>query len=1078
MPQVWRPKREILGEAIKEEISKLEVERTKRALPEPTWQPSEEVVVEPTRAWMPTTAYMPPAMPTITEPPVALPTPVKVPPIPKEEPLAVPFWQRALQVFTAPFRWVEETVIKPGLALVATAGGFISEVERRPGEEYWDWKVRSWAEWKPPGIDINVPWSDEPLRLDIRGILELAPWLLIPGAGQVGAGARAARGFAGLAGRLGKVGKVVGYGIEYSPWGMVEKTAGVAMRAGIKAAFKGSEKMSTAIGKKVFGEIVEPPVSPVVKEVSLYFKQAVIPARLKFEEALPKGLRAKQEAVAAKIWAQVEAGKLTHAEAPALIKKALGAVGGIRARYGLTLEKLAKRKADDIVKVQARVASGEITEAGGKALITKINKSPAYIVKQFTKEEMEDLLGMVRKQAETNLERLDLVDALQNTLLGVDLPQPHHIKAFARIFGQEFAEAVGKFGRLPVTTRGQILDLLNLPRAVLASGDLSATFRQGLILLTARPQDVPRAFWRQLKYFASEKLSLQMDDALRARPLHRELVDKMGIEFTVLRKGARLSAKEEPFASNLAQRIPFVRKSERAFTGLLNEMREAAGEAAYNTMTAQGASAAELKLAGQFINIGSGRGTLPANLDKFAPVLNTVLFSARYQASTLQLPRQLGRMFLSKNPYMRKQAAQALVTFVGGGSAILGLLSATGIAKKIEIDPRSGDFGKIIIGETRVDIWRGYLQYTRFMAQMLMGQRKTAYGNMNRVERFEIASRFLQSKLSPAAGLMLDLLKGETYMGEDLITSTKDVVRSARERMLPLAIQDVIDAVEMSGVNGLWTAAPATLGIGILTYVNDFVRVKERIAGQLGYETWDKIDPATQRRLENSNPELQAAMIEFDRQIMGIAWGDWRLAGKAIENVFTENVNKAVAQYRETKDGVQFAKKVRDAWIARRGGYAARQEMPQFEDIVRRMKIEDTAEALVSLGPEQLAIRLYNEALFGDDMYDEFGDFKYDEALRRKEQLRVELGNEMFEYVEMYRDIKYEALPPEFQELMRAKEVMRPYWQVRDEAIRIFGEPKTPWAQRRLDQFITRTRKRLRAMNPQMAYYYELFYSR
>jgi len=228
-----------------------------------------------------------------------------------------------------------------------------------------------------------------------------------------------------------------------------------------------------------------------------------------------------------------------------------------------------------------------------------------------------------------------------------------------------------------------------------------------------------------------------MDDVLRSHRLYGEAIDN-GVEFTALRRGAQLFAKEEPFASNLAQRIPFVRRSERAFTGFLNEMRMSAYEAAHNAMTAQGASPAHFKLMANFINIASGRGTLPANLNRYAPVLNTVLFSARYQMSTLQLPRQLGRMLLSGNPYMRKEAAKALVAFVGGGTALLALLKNTGVGK-VETDPRSGDFGKIQIGETRLDIWRGYIQYARFMAQMLTGERKTAYGNMNKVQRYDIA---------------------------------------------------------------------------------------------------------------------------------------------------------------------------------------------------------------------------------------------------------------------------------------------------------------------------------------------------
>jgi len=526
--------------------------------------------------------------------------------------------------------------------------------------------------------------------------------------------------------------------------------------------------------------------------------------------------------------------------------------------------------------------------------------------------------------------------------------------------------------------------------------------------------------------------------------------------------------------SDLARRIPFVRRSERAFITYLNEARMASFEAAHGAMTAQGATPAQFKILTDFINMASGRGVLPKSLEKYSPVLNTILFSPRLQMATMQMPRQIGRMLLSGNPYMRKEATKAFITFVGGGSAILGLLKATG--NKVELDPRAGDFGKVIIGETRLDIWRGYLQYSRFAAQMLTGERKSAYGNMNKAERSEVAWRFLQSKSSPAFGLMVDLLRGETYMGKPIFNDTTGFSRVAMERVLPLALQDVIDATEMSGMNGLWVAAPVTLGIGALTYVNDYVRVKEEIARGMGYKSWDDIDPKTQREIQNRNTELQAATIAFDRQVMGTAWGDWRLSGEAIGDIFRENIEKAVAQYRATGDGYQFREKVGDAFTARRGGYEARNKEPRFEDIVKRLNIEDTAEALVSLGPEQLAIKVYNDALYGDDMYDEFGDYRFDEAELRKQQLLQQLGDEMFGYVEEYRELKYEDLPPEFQELSRAKQVMKEYWRVQERVERLFGKRFAESS--RGQAFISKMRKQLRTTNPEIEKYYQLFYQR
>jgi len=288
-------------------------------------------------------------------------------------------------------------------------------------------------------------------------------------------------------------------------------------------------------------------------------------------------------------------------------------------------------------------------------------------------------------------------------------------------------------------------------------------------------------------------------------------------------------------------------------------------------------------------------------------------------------------------------------------------------------------------------------------------------------------------------------------------------------------MQDVIDAVEQSGTNGLWVAAPATLGIGVLTYVNDLVRVKEKIARDMGYTTWDEIDPKAQREIENRNTELQTAYIDFDRQVMGTAWGDWGNAGQSIEDVFRENSELATAQFRETRDGYQFREKISDAFIARRGGYSAREKESRFEDIVKRLNIGDTAEALVSLGPEQLAIRTYNDALHGDDMYDQFGDYRFDEAELRKQQLRQQLGDELFNYVEEYRGVKYEDFPPEFQELIRAKIVMKPYWGVADEVEELFGKQYAESS--RGQALISKLRKTKRLQNPEMEKYYQMFYA-
>ena len=1042
-------------------------------------EPSLEGFREPLRMQQMTTPVM---QPSFAPAPVSLPIKAK-PEVVKEEPVSVPFWQRALQMFAAPFQWVDETIIKPGAGLLGTTAGFVSEVERKSGEDFWEWKKRSWAGWKSPGIDLNVPWSDDPWRLDVRGIMEIAPWLLIPGAGQVGgatglgarlagkAGLRAARGISGLVGKAGLPGRVLGTAIEYSPWGIAEKTAGVAIKGGFRAAGKIGERVSTEVGEKLFGKYVPPPVSPTVTKLTKYFDEAVLPGYKAFRKEVPS-LRARQEKAVQEVQAAYRRGEFPQSELKA--RQDIAISGGVKEEFALTPKALAVRQERAIADIEARVVSGEISESVGKALITKIRKNPAFTAVPWTEVEGKELNDMIMNWVESGLAKRESADALIDLLFNGRIPEPAQIRDWVPVFGHDFAKAVGKLRGLSTNRVEQILDALNIGRSIQASIDLSATLRQGLILSLLHPTQAPKWFGKQVKALISEKWTLDIDDAMRAHSQFNEIIGATGAYISPAR-GATFSTAEELFASRAARIIPGIKRSERAFFTYLNQARWTALKDGYNVMKAQGATQEEFKLLGQFVDLASGRGRIPKSLEKFNPILNTLLFSPKLQAATLELPKQIGRMLLSKNPYMRKEAAKALATFVGGGVAILGMVKASG--GKVELDPRAGDFGKIVVGETRLDIWRGYLQYTRLAAQMLTGERKSAYGNMNKAQRGEIAWRFMQSKGSPAVGLLVDLLRGETYEGKPIFDDTTGFSEAARGRILPLAIQDIIDAMEQNGINGLWVAAPAELGIGALTYVNDFVRIQNKIAKDMGYENWSDIDPKTQREIQNRNAELQAAQIDLDRQIMGTAWGDYKLAGDAIEDVFRENVDKAVAQYKATGDGYTFRLKVSDANTARRGGYAVRDKEERFEDIIKRLNIKDILEADVSLGPEQIAIKTYNDALWGDEMFDEFGDYRFDEAEIRKKQLRSQFGEETFNYVEEYRGVKYENFPPEYQELAKAKIVLRPYWQVKTDIIRQRGEPKTVFQQRSIDSIVSRIRKYMRLSNPQMDKYIKIFYT-
>ena len=62
-------------------------------------------------------------------------------------------------------------------------------------------------------------------------------------------------------------------------------------------------------------------------------------------------------------------------------------------------------------------------------------------------------------------------------------------------------------------------------------------------------------------------------------------------------------------------------------------------------------------------------------------------------------------------------------------------------------------------------------------------------------------------------------------------------------------------------------------------------------------------------------------------------------------------------------------------------------------------------------------------------MYDQFGNFRFDEADRREQLFVQQYGQAMLDYVEEYMGAKWDE-PPALQALKRARDVLQPYWDI------------------------------------------------
>ena len=438
------------------------------------------------------------------------------------------------------------------------------------------------------------------------------------------------------------------------------------------------------------------------------------------------------------------------------------------------------------------------TDKGYKA-IPKIGDLPS-----LTPQDVTELFEHVRTSNAQYFEKLNTAGALTKMLAG-ELPTRSEITLLGKAFGDDLAAALLSKRSLGAKAWETFVDSVNIPRTLITAFDASAPLRQGAILFAGHPIEGAKALGTMVKAMASPKYAQLVEDAIQSSP-NASVYEKMGLYFAPIGRGSTLAAREEAIMSRLAGQLPAVGGSQRGYTAFLNKIRQGVADnwiAGHPNVTEK-----EMAGFGHWINIASGRGDLPGILKNNTAAMNA-LFAPRYAMSRLQLGPEVIRQMVSGGA-VRGEVARDVMAFVGTGVGVLALGKASGLWT-VELDPRSTDFGKGKMGNTRFDFWAGEQQVARYATQLLTAQRKTSTGEITSANRGDVVRRWLQSKQAPYIGVASDLLTGKTFTGEKPTLGGE-----LYERLIPLFIQDMTDAAN-EGVSP-FRAIPAAFGAGVQTY--------------------------------------------------------------------------------------------------------------------------------------------------------------------------------------------------------------------------------------------------------------------
>lgn len=387
---------------------------------------------------------------------------------------------------------------------------------------------------------------------------------------------------------------------------------------------------------------------------------------------------------------------------------------------------------------------------------------------------------------------------------------------------------VAELKQAPVSAIKNITsDIAGVAKGIKASLDDSAIFRQGWRTLFTDPttwaNNAVKTFsdiYNQVKLKADNNAIL---DGIKADIYSRPnaidgLYTKMKLD---------IGTGEEAYPSTIPEKIPLFNRlykaSEVAYNGFLMRMRADIADKYIDVAKGNGIDLTDdlqARSIGKLVNSLTGRGSL-GSLEKVGKTVNTIFFSPKSAKASFDF---LTGHNLDPNisSFARKQAAINLLKVAGGIATILGTASAID-KKSVEWDPRSSDFGKIKVGDTRFDVTGGMASLVTLASRMLtLSSKSTVTGKVNPLNSGKFGAttggdvffNFLENKLSPAASIIKDIANGQDFNG-----NKPTLLNEAGNLFFPLPITNAQELMnDPKAANALIGIILDSLGINTNTY--------------------------------------------------------------------------------------------------------------------------------------------------------------------------------------------------------------------------------------------------------------------
>ena len=499
------------------------------------------------------------------------------------------------------------------------------------------------------------------------------------------------------------------------------------------------------------------------------------------------------------------------------------------------------RQNENMTNDEARAAMGEAMRG----------ELPKVIVnghaRDMSQETLDTLVSQVRYHPTlSDGQMIRVWDALNDLVKDGRVPQRSELQLMRHVWGKgttmSLVDAATKWQKL-----GRSLgDIINIPRSVMSSMDVSFGLRQALVAAAYDPGTWFRSWRQQFALLGkwTEGLGAEQGGEGAYKALMEHIYDSPNfplyqeMKLAITDMEHALGLREEGFQSNLAEKLTGgvhspIRGSGRAYTGMAIKLRTELADKLLADAMAGGQDVHDpefLAELGHFINGITGRGKFPTkSLEEGSPLLSALFFSPRLMASRLQMLNPIH--YVTGNAFVRKQYIKAGLRFYGTIATVLAAVKYFVPGASVTFNPRSSDFGKIKLANNRIDIGGGFNQFIHLFGMIATGEKqntttgqvtKLGSGKFGQMTRADAFINFMEGKLSPSSSIVKDWASDSDPKHLGAQFNTWDEFTS---HMTPLIAQDawqVYNDPSGTGLNGIGAAVAGygleSTGVGLQNY--------------------------------------------------------------------------------------------------------------------------------------------------------------------------------------------------------------------------------------------------------------------